>query len=206
MMAHKKDKGKSTALVPAKLEPPASPISAIDLANRFAPFSSEYPATYSNTLAAPYDPFIDISQKSRAPGMTYNKSSSYMTLPYSQHLLSIELEHSKINSASDLALSYFPTGFHWIPEHPLKSLSFYSNILSQTKSITIKPIFCQTFVPKKIIYHSVHLCKIISEKEWGGHPSSLRTLSGFKIPFNYYDYVDAWSKLFLYQTASMDHS
>ena len=138
--------------------------------------------------------------------MTYNKSSTYMTLPYSQHLFSIELERSKTNSASDLALSYFPTGFHWIPKHPLKTLSFYSNILSQTKSIIIKPIFCQTFVPKKIIYHSVHFCKIISEKDWGGHPSSVRTLNGFKVPFNYYDYVDAWSIFFLYQTANMDHS
>jgi hypothetical protein len=140
------------------------------------------------------------------PSTIYNKPSAYMVLPFSQYLFSIELERSKVKSASELALSYFPNGFHWIPEHPLKSLAFYSNILSQTKSISIKPIFCQTSIPRKIIYHSVHFCKIISEKEWGGHPSSLQKLEGFQIPFNYYDYVDAWSKFFLYQSANMDHS
>jgi hypothetical protein len=176
------------------------------LANRFAPFSSKYPVSYSSTLAAPYDPFADVSQKPRVPGTAYNKPSAYMILPFSQYLFSIELEHSNVKSASELALSYLPHGFHWIPEHLLKSFAFYSNILTQTKSINIKPIFCQTSVPKKIIYHSVYLHKVISEKEWGGHPSSLRTLEGFKIPFSYYDYVDAWSKFFLYQTANMDHS
>jgi hypothetical protein len=60
-MAHRKDKGKSTALVPVKSESLAYPISAIDLANRVAPFSSEYPVSYSSTLTAPYDPFADIS-------------------------------------------------------------------------------------------------------------------------------------------------
>jgi hypothetical protein len=182
-MAHRKDKGKSTALVPVKSKSPASPIFSIDLANRFPPFSSEYPVSYSSTLIAPYDPFVDVSQKSRVPGTVYNKPSAYMVLPFSQYLFSIELERSKAKSASELALSYFPNGFHWIPEHPLKSLAFYSNILSQTKSISIKPIFCQTSVPKKIIYHSVHFYKIISEKEWGGHPSSLRKLEGFQILF-----------------------
>jgi hypothetical protein len=47
---------------------------------------------------------------------------------------------------------------------------------------------------------------VIYENEWGGHPSSLRNLENFIIPFSYYDYVDAWSKFFLYQSANMDHS
>jgi flagellar biosynthesis/type III secretory pathway ATPase len=62
-MAHKKDKGKSNALI-LKSESNvahASPVSAIDLANRFAPFGSEYPASYFNTLAALYGPFADVS-------------------------------------------------------------------------------------------------------------------------------------------------
>jgi hypothetical protein len=99
--------------------------------------------------------------------MAYNKPSTYMILPFSQYLFSIELERSNVKSASELALTYFPLGFHWIPEHPLKSLAFYSNILTQTQSIHIRPIYCQTFVPKKIIYNSVYLNKVISEKRNG---------------------------------------
>jgi hypothetical protein len=47
---------------------------------------------------------------------------------------------------------------------------------------------------------------VISEKERGDHPSSYQSLQGFKIPFSYYDYIDALSKFFLYRTAKMDHS
>jgi hypothetical protein len=60
-----KDMDKSSALV-IHSEPPTSPVSAIDLANRFAPFGSKYLASYSSTLAAPYDLFVDVSQKSKS--------------------------------------------------------------------------------------------------------------------------------------------
>jgi hypothetical protein len=85
------------------------------------------------------------------------------------------------------------------------NLAYYLNILNQTKSLHIKPIFCQTTMPKKIVYHSVYINRAISEKEWGDHPS-FRSLKGFDIPFCYYDYIDAWFKFFLYQTSNIDHS
>jgi hypothetical protein len=98
----------------------------------------------------------------------------------------IEPECSNVKTASALALSYFPRGFHWIPEYPLKTLTFYSNILTQTKSIEIRPIYDQIgSTPKKVIYHSVRFLKVISEKEWGDHPNSLRRLAGdFGVHFN----------------------
>ena len=71
------------------------------------------------------DLFTDVSQKFRVPGTAYNKPSAYMILPFFQYLLSIELERSAVKSASELALAYFPPGFHWIHEHPLKNLAFY---------------------------------------------------------------------------------
>jgi hypothetical protein len=61
--------------------------------------------------------------------------------------------------------------------------------------------------PKKIIYHSIHFLRVLSEKDWGGHPSSLRKLGGdFGINFSYYEYIDARTKFFLFQTTVMDHS
>jgi hypothetical protein len=209
MMAPKpKDKGKSQALVLTS-ESNVSPISATELANRFAPLGTDYPnASYSSTLVTPFDPFADVTQKPRFAGSSFKKPSSYILLPFSQYLFSIEPERSNVKTASALALSYFPRGFHWIPEHPLKTLTIYSNILTQTKSIEIRPIYDQIgSTPKKVIYHSVRFLKVISEKEWGDHPNSLRRLAGdFGVHFNYYDYVDAWSKFFLYQTSLMDHS
>jgi hypothetical protein len=129
-----------------------------------------------------------------------------MVVPYFQHLFTIEMNRSSIKFHNELALSYFPPNFHWIPEHPQKNLTYYTNILTQTKSVHFKQIFCQTFVPKKIIFHNVYIDRVISEKDWGDHPSFPRVLCPCKIPYNYYDYVDAWFKFFLYQTSNFDHS
>jgi hypothetical protein len=77
--------------------------------------------------------------------------------------------------------------------------------LTQTKSVEIRPIYDQLgSTPKKVIYHFL---KVISEKEWGDHPNyDYVDASDFGVHFNYYDYVDAWSKFFLYQISLMDHS
>jgi hypothetical protein len=214
-MEPKKDKRKSIltndskALVlksESNVATSASPILSLDLAHRFSPFSFDYPVSYSSTLISPYDPFVDASKKSRVPSIDFKKPSAYMVLPFSQHLFSIEMNRSSAKSAGELATSYFPPCFHWILEHPLKNLAYYSNILLQTKSIHIKPIFCLSTMPKKIIYYSVYINTPIFEKDWGDHPSCCRNLKGFNIPFCYYDYIDAWSKFFLFQFATMDHS
>jgi hypothetical protein len=78
--------------------------------------------------------------------------------------------------------------------------------LIQTKSAHFKPIYCKTFVPQKILFHSLYINKVIFEKDWRDHPSSPRILRDFDIPYCYYDYVEAWSRFFLYQTPKFDHS
>jgi hypothetical protein len=103
------------------------------LANKFSPFNPELPISYSNTLASPYDPFVDFSQKSKVPYIDYKKPSAYMPVPYFEHLFSIELNRSSIKSPNELALSYFPPNFHWIPEHTQKNLAFYTNILIHSR-------------------------------------------------------------------------
>jgi hypothetical protein len=99
-------------------------ISSIELANRFSPFSSDLPVSYSSTLISPFDPYVDFPQKSRVPYIDHKKSSPYMILPYSQHLFTIEMNRASIKSANELAHSYFPQNFHWIPEHSKKTSCF----------------------------------------------------------------------------------
>jgi hypothetical protein len=143
-MAPKKDKGKSQALViSSESKSLAPPISATELANRFTPLGNEISsATYSSTLVSPFDPFAVVSLKpsGNVSKPSFRKTSGYVALPFPQYLFSIELERSNVKSASSLAFSYFPRGFHWIYEHPLKNLSFYSNILILTNSVQIGPI------------------------------------------------------------------
>jgi hypothetical protein len=207
-MASKKDKEKidSKALVlkPESAIASSSPISSVKLANRFSPFSPDLPVSYSSTLITPFDPFVEFSQKPRIPYIDHKKSSPYMILPYSQHLFSIEMNRASIKSPIELAHSYFPQNFHWIPEHSKKTLAFYTNILKQTKSIHFKPFYCQSN-PSKLIFHHAYIDNILSEKDWGTHPSTPKILSD-NTPYNYYDYIDAWSKFFLYQIPSSDHS
>jgi hypothetical protein len=211
-MASKKDKGKgkidSKALVlKPESTPPvtSSPISTIDLVNRFSPFNPDLPVSYFSTLISPYDPFADFPQKSRVPFIQHKKPSAYMVLPYFQHLFTIEMNRASIKSPNELAQSYFPHNFYWIPEHPKKNLTYYTNILKQTKSLHFKPIYCQTSPTKKIIFHNAYIDRVLSEKDWGDHPSSSKVLDD-KAPYNYYGYIDAWSKFFLYQTPNCDHS
>jgi hypothetical protein len=209
-MAPKKDKGKSQALViSSESKSLAPPISATELANRFTPLGNEISsATYSSTLVSPFDPFAVVSLKpsGNVSKPSFRKTSGYVALPFPQYLFSIELERSNVKSASSLAFSYFPRGFHWIYEHPLKNLSFYSNILILTNSVQIGPIHDTLKDSSKIIFHRIKFFKVISEKEWGFHPSYEKELPGFSIKYNYYDYIEAWSKVFLYQTPQMDHS
>jgi hypothetical protein len=47
---------------------------------------------------------------------------------------------------------------------------------------------------------------VIFEKEWGDHPYSLKILRDCDISYCYYDYFEACSKFFLYETPKFDHS
>jgi hypothetical protein len=133
----------------------------------------------------------------------------YISLPFSQHLFYMEKNHSHIKSPKQLILSYFPPDFRWIPEHPQKNLIYYTNILIQTKSIHIKPIFSKTFDSPKLSGSLVSITNFISEKEWGTHPSTLRSFVysniPYSIPYSYYDYIDAWTKFMLFQTSEFNH-
>jgi hypothetical protein len=108
-----------------------------------------------------------------------------------------------------LILSYFPPDFHWIPEHPKKNLVYYTNILIQTKSIHIKPIFSKISDSPKLSGSLVSITNFISEKEWGTHPSTLRSFVysdfPYSISYSYYDYIDAWTKFMLFQTSEFNH-
>jgi hypothetical protein len=151
MASKKKDKEKmdSKALI---LKPEstiaASPaISSIALTNRFSALNPGSPVSYSNTLVSAYDSFVDSSQKPRALFIylfiKYDKPFAYVVVPYFQHLFSIEINCAHIKFPGQLALSYFSPNFHWFPEYPTKNLSFYTNILIQTKSVNLKPLFLQ---------------------------------------------------------------
>jgi hypothetical protein len=129
----------------------------------------------------------------------------YIRLPSSQYPFSIEKNHSHIKSSGQLALSYFPPDFHWIPEHPQKNLAYYTNILIQTESVHFKPIFGKTSDSPKLLGNVAYFVKFISKKDWGVHPSTLRPFVNSNILYSYYDYINVWYKFMLFQTLEYNH-
>ncbi|KAL0008794.1 hypothetical protein SO802_010296 [Lithocarpus litseifolius] len=66
--------------------------------------------------------------------------------------------------------------------------------------------------PSVVLYHKFIISGFVSYKDWGRHPSllkkltGLKSLSGSKLYYSYYDYMDAFEKVLLYQNKNFDHS
>jgi hypothetical protein len=116
LMASKKDKGKSKVRNPANAlvnKSESTPIdSHVTITNRFMAFSLEPSISYSSTLISSYDPFVVSSQKPRTPFVKHEQASTYVRVPYFQHLFFVEINCASIRDHSQLALTYFPYRFH----------------------------------------------------------------------------------------------
>jgi hypothetical protein len=124
-MASKKDRGKEKIInPPAKqslaIKPGSSPVGTqaatpitilLALTNRFMTFSPEPNVTFSSALASDYNPFLSSSQRPRMPFVKADKPSTYVRLPYFQHLFFVEIGMAPIKEPSQLVLAYFPLVF-----------------------------------------------------------------------------------------------
>ena len=92
---------------------------------------------YSTVLASSYDPYA-ITPVNQPIKTVFSKNSpQYIKKQYFQHLFYIEPNKVSISDALRLAKSYFPSMFHWIPEHREKNLNYYSDLLRHEKYIII---------------------------------------------------------------------
>lgn len=194
-------KQKSSQLIPF---PRCSPI---QISNRFATLGSTTQSirpNYQSTLVSSYDLFqVTVPFSIQLPNTNYPISSPYLPKS-SQELFIIEPCINHLTNPAEIAKTYFPPNFHFIPFHPKKSLRFYRDVLLETKSVEIKPIKDKND-PKIILFHSLYIHRILSQSDWGIHPYTLRTLES-KIQYGYYDYIDTWSKVFLHQHIDFSHS
>lgn len=110
-----------------------------------------------------------------------------------------------IKDSLALAMEYFLLNWPFIPKDPLKSIKFYKSILTQEKPTRIENIQLKKD-PSVILYHKFIISRFISCKEWGQHPSMLKTIEGTTIQYSYYDYMDAFEKVLFYQNNNFDHS
>ena len=167
-------------------------VSPLEIVNRYTHLGTIPKPNYSSVLATPYDPYAMtiVNQPVKTIYPKASNASQYVKKQSVQNLFSIESNRASITDSFRLATSYFPQNFHWIPEHCQKNVQYYSDILRQEKSITIKAIKDKAN-SAKIIYHSVFLNHIISEEMWGTNLASIRRLPTSPIPYSYHDYLTA---------------
>ena len=65
--------------------------------------------------------------------------------------------------------------------------------------------------PSVVLYHKFIITGFVSCKDWGRHPSLLKTLTNLKsltgseLYYSYYDYMDAFEKVLFYHNKDFDH-
>lgn len=192
---------------------PVIPVQPIDVVNRYQVLG-QIPKPYNTVLASKppvIDPFLNTNKqvinKPIIPFDICGKAVTEYVERNEFNLFFIEPFMKPSNNPIKLAAQYFPPGWHFAPLAPYKSLSYYKDILFQTDSVTIKPIMDRRD-ESKVLYHSIYIKQIISQDKWGNHPSDLQLLSTSNTPtqFCYYDYVEAWDRVFLYQNQNFSHS
>jgi hypothetical protein len=182
--------------------------SPTQMVNRFTSLESTIsprPSFQSALISpmSPYDPF-ELS-KPQKPFIRYPKSSPYFAKEPSHNLFIVEPDFSHLKSPEAIAKVYFPPRWHFSAIHLDKSIEFYRDVLLQTKSIQINPIYCQR-TPIRVAFHSLFIMKFVTQKECGMPPYALKSLSNRKVQFSYHDYVDAWYKVLLHQNEEYSHS
>jgi hypothetical protein len=201
---------------------PNSSSSPINMLNKFQVLGSPRP-TYNSTLASPAPSPYHISNfptanyvpKNITPRLTQHtqrptqhaiQTSPYVQKAYTANLFHVKPCHSHLRNPLDIAKSFFPPKWNFIPTHPAKSVNFYRDILKHTESVTLVPIDYQFDLEKKnIAFHNCYIRKIISLRDWG-RPFDLQFLPRHTKKFNYYDYIEAWTKVIFYQNNKDNHS
>ena len=135
--------------------------------------------------------------------------SPYLHL-YAEKLFYIEFFHRGINKPLSLIKCYFPvhptdgTQQHFSPSETHKTLQFYQNILQQEVSVVIKFILDKIH-NKGLLYHKIEIVEFTHMRQWVD-PWSTKSLQGHPVEYSYYDYIDTWYKILLYQFDDMSHS
>ena len=171
--------------------------------------------SYSSTLATPApkaitpytveEPFGPIASQKPSFYPSRKGRSSYVKKPFIQHISYIEPYLVHIKEPLALAMEVLPPEWHYLPKHPEKNIKFYKSILIQEKSARIENILNKGD-PPVVLYHKFIITSFVSCKEWGQHPSLLKTLTSLELQYSYYDYMDPFEKVLFYQNKNFDHS
>lgn len=143
---------------------------------------------YQNILVTPRD-----LTKTHTP--TDQSTKEYLENP--GHIYAITLEKYWIASnINTIPLKIFPLDFHYIPTDPTKTRTFYEFILVDTDSVEISHTKDKE---NNIQFSKMKVLNILSPQDWKVPLYETRSFTRRFSPqqYNYYDYMDAWSKVLL---------
>ncbi|KAL0003268.1 hypothetical protein SO802_017049 [Lithocarpus litseifolius] len=198
-------------LIPASLVSVANRylVSTIPKPNYERPSQPSYSSALASlvprqiTLYTVDEPFGPIqSQRSSQPLPRKNRSL-YFKKPFVQHISYIEPHLVYIKDPLALAMEVLQEGWHFLPKHPEKNIKYYRHILIQEGSARVDDIMNKGD-PSIVLYHKFIITGFVSCRDWGQHPSLLKTLIGLKsfsgseLHYSYYDYMDAFEKVLFY--------
>ena len=104
-----------------------------------------------------------------------------------------------------LSTQQFPTHFD-------QYRYIYESVLIETASMKMKhTLHDPNRTTSPITYSKTTIRRILSISQWGIHPHATRTLTNtrnkdFEVKYSYWDYVDAFTKVFYYQNPVNNHT
>jgi hypothetical protein len=163
--------------------------------------------SFAKALSESYDPFNKKIVPTILAAPVKHRNNKKVVSPL--HLVYVFI-HRGIDNPLHLIGAYFPPyptdGIqqHFCPSVPYKTLHYYQNILQQEGSIEIKSIF-DKIGNKGLLFHKIEIIKFSHMRQWS-NPWKTKPLKGHPEGYSYYDYIDAWYKILLYQFDDMSHS
>jgi hypothetical protein len=88
-----------------------------------------------------------------------------------------------------------------------KTREYYEAILKETNSIKFVHVNLNPGARiSEIQFSKAFINGFLSFSDWGVNPNKARILKFYQMEYTYWDYIEAWSKAFLYQNSYHTHS
>lgn len=157
---------------------------------------SEVPSSSSTS-------YKDAAVKEMPPELEYFEN------PITEHVLYLEHDDVKMTPKDGWSLATRYLESRGYPGLHGKARPNLEILLTITGSITITHHYQNNNPDSFINFSKCHINKILLPREWGLNPNgekAIRVAEGKYIYFNYWDYVEAFSKAFYYQNPKNKHS
>jgi len=111
------------------------------------------------------------------------------------------------NNPNKITAKIFPEGFHFRPSACNKTRQFYEFVLVDTDCVAIKH-YRDPKDSSNFTHSTFQILKVLSPSQYGKNPNVFKKFSKNFDPigYNYWDYIDAWTRVFWYQNKTYRHS